>query len=532
MKIPLQFDPDVIKKYQHLNMLQINQITMMHNEHKGFISTRLTTVETLEDYEKLLKWLASNVPLPDRIATSENKVGIIASVIEFGIENGFGWAESIGQVIPTGDGRFMIKGDIAKAKIFASGAVLAWNENYKGSIRDGSFTFYISGKRKIGGSEVTFERSYSIEDAKKAGLYNPDLKGKDSEFWRDYPERMCMYRALGFVVRDFFGDILRNIVLTEEYTDYKKGLGNTVKLNGHEMDMSEATKQEKENGSVTKKLVDRVKGKTEDAGGHISQEPQLKGVFEGKIWSYAPETDNLSIQDLESLDENSYNLGNPVTGTIEEGRALKLRFEQSPNGTDPFQETKENEGTPPWHELVKQCDNGGEMITFLNAKAPAALLGWVDKIPGRKTTGRLLELTETFAEDENQMEAFFIKKYPEVELKREERNTEKATERPHLPQKSSELPEDKGTPDIAEVSGNRMGIIWGDGSPDKPRHHKLLHKVMRAFAEKDGRLFPTFEDKYNTKFPDSALDVDDAMLEMSNEALDEFLNDSLDDLNL
>jgi hypothetical protein len=56
-------------------------------------------------------------------------------------------------------------------------------------------------------------RSFSVEDAKKAGLW-----GKSGP-WQQYPKRMLQMRARGFAVRDAFPDVLRGLITAEEAAD-------------------------------------------------------------------------------------------------------------------------------------------------------------------------------------------------------------------------------------------------------------------------------------------------------------------------
>ena len=64
---------------------------------------------------------------------------------------------------------------------------------------------------RVGAEPVV--RSFSVEDAKKAGLW-----GKSGP-WQQYPKRMLQMRARGFAVRDAFPDVLRGLITAEEAAD-------------------------------------------------------------------------------------------------------------------------------------------------------------------------------------------------------------------------------------------------------------------------------------------------------------------------
>jgi len=60
-----------------------------------------------------------------------------------------------------------------------------------------------------GGAEIVV-RSFSIGDAKKAGLF-----GRNANLYGGYPQRMLMFRARGYCLRDNFGDALKGIGIKE-----------------------------------------------------------------------------------------------------------------------------------------------------------------------------------------------------------------------------------------------------------------------------------------------------------------------------
>lgn len=57
------------------------------------------------------------------------------------------------------------------------------------------------------------ERRFSVDDAKRAGLWTKDGP------WKQYPHRMLQMRARGFCLRDVFADALRGLASAEEQAD-------------------------------------------------------------------------------------------------------------------------------------------------------------------------------------------------------------------------------------------------------------------------------------------------------------------------
>ena len=58
------------------------------------------------------------------------------------------------------------------------------------------------------------ERRFSVDDAKRAGLWTKDGP------WKQYPNRMLQMRARGFCLRDVFADALRGLSCAEEQADF------------------------------------------------------------------------------------------------------------------------------------------------------------------------------------------------------------------------------------------------------------------------------------------------------------------------
>ncbi|MEA2028032.1 MAG: hypothetical protein U9N49_03545 [Campylobacterota bacterium] len=65
--------------------------------------------------------------------------------------------------------------------------------------------------------EQTIVRSFSVADAKKAGLWGNNV-------WAKYPKRMLQMRARGLTLRDAYPDVLNGLEIAEEITDLNNQL--------------------------------------------------------------------------------------------------------------------------------------------------------------------------------------------------------------------------------------------------------------------------------------------------------------------
>ena len=130
------------------------------------------------------------------------------------------------EVVPV-NGLLSIKGDGAKALILQSGKIKkgSWSESIEGTIEAGTYKVTITATRED--TSETLSRSFSVAQAKRAGLWiTPEMLQKQDGYkkkqsaWNKFPERMMKYRALGFLARDLFSDVLSGTYTLEEAQDY------------------------------------------------------------------------------------------------------------------------------------------------------------------------------------------------------------------------------------------------------------------------------------------------------------------------
>ena len=61
---------------------------------------------------------------------------------------------------------------------------------------------------------------FAVSDARRAGLWRKDGP------WRQYPQRMLLYRALGIHMREYYGDVLLGLTTSEEAQDIPRAVVN------------------------------------------------------------------------------------------------------------------------------------------------------------------------------------------------------------------------------------------------------------------------------------------------------------------
>jgi hypothetical protein len=105
------------------------------------------------------------------------------------------------------NGRPGIFGDAALALVRASGVCESYSQELTG---EGDSRKAIVRSSRAG---VEIVSEFSVADAKRAQLW------AKSGPWSQYPDRMLIFRARGFNLRDNFGDVLKGFRTTEELAD-------------------------------------------------------------------------------------------------------------------------------------------------------------------------------------------------------------------------------------------------------------------------------------------------------------------------
>ena len=139
--------------------------------------------------------------------------GVAAAMV---MGRGFGLNEmsAMQQIVPV-NGQLSWRGQAAVALIRNSGKCVPgtlkfWTEG------EGSDAVGIAVAQRVG-DKTPERREFTISNAKRAGL----LPAKEGSGWTKYPDRMLMWRAVGFIARDLFSDVLGGFPLAEEAVDFE-----------------------------------------------------------------------------------------------------------------------------------------------------------------------------------------------------------------------------------------------------------------------------------------------------------------------
>lgn len=160
------------------------------------------------------KNLAEAMQLAQELAKSEivpkefiGKPANILIAVGMGQSVGLSWMQSL-QSIAVINGKPTMYGDSVLGIVKASGVEEYTEENYNAETKTATCTT----KRKD--DPVVVTRSFSIEDAKKAGLASKPGP------WQQYPLRMLQLRARSWALRDKYPDLLKGLQVREEVEDF------------------------------------------------------------------------------------------------------------------------------------------------------------------------------------------------------------------------------------------------------------------------------------------------------------------------
>lgn len=160
--------------------------------------------QTMEDAYRLAKAVCIAGMAPKNMASPEKCMIAIMHGLEIGLT-----PMAALQRIAIVNGRPTLYGDGVIGLVQASGLCEDISERIDG---EGDARVAVC-EAKRRGQPTPIVRSFSVADAKKAGLWSK------SGPWQEYPERMLRMRARAFALRDGFADVLGGLYLKEEIDD-------------------------------------------------------------------------------------------------------------------------------------------------------------------------------------------------------------------------------------------------------------------------------------------------------------------------
>jgi hypothetical protein len=166
---------------------------------------RFTSLQprSLEEAWRVAGAIARSTLVPKEF---QNNTANVSIAVQLGYELGLNPIQSL-QSVCVINGRPVVWGDAALAIVQKSGLLERIQED---ATDDGASCMV---KRK-GQDPIT--RTFSVDDAKTAGLWGKRGASGQPTPWVTYPRRMLQMRARGFALRDAFADVLKGLYVREE----------------------------------------------------------------------------------------------------------------------------------------------------------------------------------------------------------------------------------------------------------------------------------------------------------------------------
>lgn len=169
------------------------------------VTTRNSLVPTtLSEAMQFSEVLSQSAMVPREY---QGKPANVLVAVQWGMELGLAPMQAL-QNIAVINGKPSIYGDALLAMVRADHRCLGVKEYL-----DGETAVCLITRSHNNGDFEEIERKFSVDDAKRAGLW-----GKQGP-WKQYPQRMLQMRARSLAIRDGFPDVIKGLISVEEAQD-------------------------------------------------------------------------------------------------------------------------------------------------------------------------------------------------------------------------------------------------------------------------------------------------------------------------
>lgn len=290
----------------------------------AFIADAMSSLQKMEGYALLL--INSGLvpkhfyeldqyrnPIKDANGKLKGNVAAVIMTIQHGLELGMSITQALQQIVPI-NGLMSVKGDGASSLIKNSGKCSIWQEKTEGSIEKEDYSVTIYSKRTDGTEKTEI---FNVARAKRLGLWiTPQMAEQNAKLkhggWWKTPERMIRYRALGFIARDLYPDVIQGLYTEDEAMDI--GADNTkyVAEGGIQVDMGKADTTDANNSKTASKTkekeekVKRLAGATEPKVVIAPEPPTQEEPQPVQETIQEPEVVETKTNDAGAIDLNRY----------------------------------------------------------------------------------------------------------------------------------------------------------------------------------------------------------------------------------
>lgn len=217
---------------------------------------------SLEEAHAIASFIAMSSAVPSSYvdySTKTAKKREMAIAILAGAEYGFSALASLQNIIIV-NGKAVMSADMMRSIVLRS-PECEYLHNESNYNEKGELTGHTIEVKRRG--HPKYIATFTVENAKRAGLWNKSNKNGTPSIWQMYPERMLSARCTGHALRDKFSDLLQSCGYTVEEAQDSLIVGEHESNIQHEPDRSEqvaVTEKKKPETSLeyVNKLVDSL----------------------------------------------------------------------------------------------------------------------------------------------------------------------------------------------------------------------------------------------------------------------------------
>ena len=358
-----------------------------------FVEDAYESVEKMEKFAEILlnsKLVPNHFyeKLPDgKPDFSKGKTPAVVAVLIQGYQLQLPPLTALQHIIPV-NGLLSIKGDLAKSMIFNSGKLKpgSWVEEETGSIDEGNLVVKITATRSDNGQ--TLSRSFSVAQAKRAGLWitEQQVNGQDgwkykSSAWWKYPARMINYRALGFLARDMFPDVMAGVYTTEEAMDLPKDVTEVIETeSGAKITIPDKEHAKKRSDKMTERVTDKIPENKFGAVNTTIQEAEV-------------------IKEKKTIPEEMAEAGEKIVNEVTKDFVPQHGSASQFNGV--ITKSEEEKPAIPGHLTLKEMEGMDTKVLLEIINADTNMIEAMEMIPGKNTGKKIREII--FANQEGKL---------------------------------------------------------------------------------------------------------------------------------
>lgn len=236
----------------------------------------------------------------------QNNAGGCMSVIMYGMELGIPPIQAMQNITPI-NGRLTMWGDLVLALAHGSNQIESFEEDAPDlALKQGFGRCTV----KATGQTNPVTRTFSLEDAKRAGLMTKDN-------WLKYPGRMLQMRARSWALRDSVPHVLKGIAIREEAEDYEYSI-NTAPVKMPEPRKSEKTAPVVQEAEIVN--PSEIEQKQEPVADVLVDDADRKELF--RMRSEA----GINLQDTKDFMKQTFGVEDTAKLTKNQAEKLKVWF--------------------------------------------------------------------------------------------------------------------------------------------------------------------------------------------------------------